>query len=432
MIGKAKRGVVKDEQFPGAGKYEHKVYMGLEGPKYTMARKYDDAEGRVKERRSKLAKPDVDSPGPGYYDIQIKDSSPKYTIRKKLGASQSMKELRRPEVGDYNLRSEDFLEGLTGNKFTKSKRDDLIGDEKTNSKIGPGTYSPMADFITTSSPKFGFSKDSRFKYKINDKKNPSSPGPGKYEHKTFFGIEGVPHFTFYKDKKFNISKYEENKNPAPNKYFNDISYKTSTPVYTMPKSTREQYNVNKVFMSFPGPTKYSPQFQFLSRMLRVPHWGVGTGDREEKKEFANKIKAISDSVGPGRYNLQNGVFPGGPKYTIRLRMSKSQKNYCPSPTRYNPGLTLRPKEPIYSIGKEERGDDLKQIKKDDYPGPGKYNIKDSTGTTTMYSFPKAAKQKELTLSNLGQGKFYKIPCSFNDLNDFTRNHGTWDPQYKWV
>ena len=91
---------------------------------------------------------------------------------------------------------------------------------------------------------------------------------------------------------------------------------------------------------------------------------------------------------------------------------------------------MRHKEPYYSIGKEQRGDDLKLVKKNNYPGPGTYNIVE-LNLSPKYSFSRDNYSQKKKLNVPGPG-FYKIPTSFDYISDLTRSQGTFNPIYRYV
>ena len=94
-------------------------------------------------------------------------------------------------------------------------------------------------------------------------------------------------------------------------------------------------------------------------------------------------------------------------------------------------MNHRHKEPSYSIGKGLREDELKLVKKNDYPGPGAYRIVDFSSVAPKYTFPKDDQLKKKQVDNPGPG-FYKIPTSFDYISDLTRSQGSFDPNYRYV
>jgi len=123
-------------------------------------------------------------------------------------------------------------------------------------------------------------------------------------------------------------------------------------------------------------------------------------------------------------------MPQGPKYTIRNVKKILKTRDEPGPGAYNAKTNNRHKEPSYSIGKEERGDDLKYVKRNNYPGPGSYKVVE-LNLSPKYTFPKDNYIGKKKYNVPGPG-FYKIPTSFDYISDLTRSQGTFNPIYRYV
>ena len=70
------------------------------------------------------------------------------------------------------------------------------------------------------------------------------------------------------------------------------------------------------------------------------------------------------------------------------------------------------------------------MKRNNYPGPGKYNTSE-LNLSPKYSFPKDASSSNKKIDFPGPG-FYKIPTSFDYISDMTRSQGSFDPTYRYV
>ena len=402
----------KKDQTPEPGKYEFPTYIG-EGPKYTMRELYN-VDGTKKEKRHKKAYRKKSNPGPGTYNIEDKSTGPRYTFRARY-KRRSNKRPKTPAVGSYELRNDKSLQVPTF-RFDKELRTNGNINTGALKFPGPGTYNINAFGMSTTSPKYSFSKSQRI-----DIKRPMTPGPGAYSHRSYIGKEG-PHLSFGRDKN---AHYEPNKNtnPEPGRYFKNIAYVPDSSKYSFPKSNRPEPGQNKERLNSPGPEKYNPNAFVSSTRKSFPSWRVGTSNRDE---IANKNKF----PGPGTYSIKNGLLPEGAKYTISKRLNGSKKPDYPGPCKYDIVTVHHPNEPKYSIGKEQRPDETKQTIKDNYPAPDKYKIQDVSMTRPI-SFPKGKKETSNKTFTPGPGS-YKIPCRFNDINDLTREKGIWDPTFRYV
>ena len=85
---------------------------------------------------------------------------------------------------------------------------------------------------------------------------------------------------------------------------------------------------------------------------------------------------------------------------------------------------------FFTFGVKGEDEHIKQVKKDNYPGPGTYNVKD------------AISGKTITISPIGNGNgkkgdypgpgSYKIPTAFDYLSTSTRESGAWNPNFRYV
>lgn len=402
----------KKDNYPEPGKYEYPTYIG-EGPKYTFRDKFD-ADGMKKEKRHKKAYRKKSFPGPGTYNVREGPNGPRYTFSARY-RKRSSKSVKVPGVGTYNLRDEKSLQ-VPSYKFDQEKRTNGNLNKSAMNFPGPGTYKLNAFGMSTVGPKFSFSKTQRL-----EQKRATTPGPGAYSHKLFVGKEG-PMLSFTREKN---GHFEPNKNfnPEPGKYFENIRYVPSTAQYSIPRSNRPEVGKMKSRLSTPGPEKYNPNPLLSSTRTSFPSWKIGTSQRDS---LCNDTK----TPGPGAYSIKNGLFPEGSRYTMSAKTRESKKDQIPGPGKYEIVMVQKGNEPKYSIGKEERGDDMKKVLKDNFPGPGKYTTKDCEMTRPI-SFPRDKKEKGNKNNFPGPGS-YKIPCRFNDINNITREKGIWNPTFKYV
>ena len=299
---------------------------------------------------------------------------------------------------------------------------------------GPGKYNQNIDTNVTTAPKYSFGKSDRFE-KLQPK-NPKIkkvivPGPGAYSNKKYIGEEG-PHYSFTKEKYNHSDSMDESmmrkilKYPSPGTYLKSIQFVSDKPKYTIPKMERKDDFNNKFRIQCPGPDKYSPNIDVSSSLKRAPSWLISKPENEKSKN-ANEEKP---SPGPGTYDLKYGNIPQGPIYTIKGNNEKIKIKEQPGPGAYNINDLNRPSEPKYSIGKEERGDDLKRVKRDGFPGPGAYNMV-NINLAPKISFTKDEKNNK-NLNNVPGPGFYRIPTSFDNINSMTRSCGGFDPSFQYV
>ena len=412
------------------GACEYKSFIG-EGPKYTFRKKFN-IDGTTDGKRHPKAYEIPPTPGPGAYEVKSELGGPKYTIGlKRMKKSLSQDNISVPGVGRYELRKDSQF-NIPCFRFDKEKRENLSMNKTALKNPGPGEYKSEKDNISTITPKWSFSKSGRFT-KIKPR-NPNLirlnvPGPGSYNFKDITGNEG-PWYTFKKDK-FNHSDcvdesmFNKIKNyPSPVTYNKNIDYIPDTPKYTIDKTDRNQMNkiISKFRISCPGPWHYNPNKNISSTLNRIKNCIISKSKRDEDDN--------QKFPGPGWYNIKNGEIPQGPKYTIRNVKKIIKVRDEPGPGAYDPKTGMRHKEASYTIGKEERDDDLKITKKNNYPGPGTYRVED-VDYSRKYSFPKDTYFRKKKLEVPGPG-FYKIPTAFDYISDMTRSQGTFNPIYRYV
>ena len=304
---------------------------------------------------------------------------------------------------------------------------------------GPNKYFFNIKGEATTTPKWTFSKEERFK-----RKKPKSaflrrtivPGPGSYTTQTFMGKEG-PHFTFGKDK-YNHSDaadeamFKKTKNyPAPGSYGTSRAYISDTPIYSMSKLQRKKVGSDKYLLSTPGPEKYHPDKYVCSTMKKNPVWSMGKANRDENEKVKGSKKIRVQTPGPGHYHNKIGNIPNGPQYSMAKKLQKKKKEEKPGPGKYEVVYVHFPSEPKFSFGKEKRKDEkIAQIIKDKYPGPSNYTITDSNFNNVGY-FTKDKRYKDNKFKTPGPGT-YRIPTAFDYIAEYTREKGNFNPVFKYV
>ena len=316
-------------------------------------------------------------PGVGKYNIRgsLKVPVVKFGTEKK---GLYFDNIVSPGPAKYNLREKEF--GKTNTKYSIPKGPRNI--EPRPFTPGPGKYDPLSNLTKTSSSKYSFPKDQRMHYVYN-----SNPGPDKYNTRKNLGEDA---------KKISISpcgrmptKY--NGFPAPNKYNPDYRVlKKKYPKYRIGTAKRPNlYNSN---VSFPAPNKYKIEDNFNSKNPKSPHWKIGTAKRPP-------LYIDNKTPGVGIYSLRNNKN-NGPKYTLRGKFEIKNKEKRPGVGQYNVGNSskvMMKKEPGWKIGKASREDLLTNDKRGN-PGPG----------------------------------MYCIPCSMVDVNDYTKEQGKFDENFRYV
>ena len=433
-----RKSFIKKSKTPGSGRYEYKTYIG-EGPKYSFGtihseenQKYNEDYEKIKEANKK---PDV--PGPGFYTIRDKSTGPRYSMYSRN--HESSKKLRKlkptkfevPGVGKYEVGKE-INSDLHGFRFGQEIRNNLLLNETALKYPEPGKYNIDYKSTCTKTPSWSFSREPRFPYmktENNKIKIDRYPGPGAYPVREYMGTEG-PFYTFSKlpESHMIIDKDEIKKSlefPSVGKYIKDINYIPDSPLYTI--STK--YRQKKKNISPPGP-KYNPSIEFSSTYYQSPKWAwsLSKVKRDENAIKINSKKREKITPGPGEYMYKTGAIPQGPHYSMGKILKKIKIVDFPGPGEY----TSKDKKPYlgYSMGKQERYEDLKNIEKEDLPGPGKYTIKD-VDLVKCFTFCKSKKESKRKDSFPGPGS-YKIPSSFNFINNMTREGGAYNPKFKYI
>jgi len=403
-IGSAIRGNKNLNNNPGPGQYDipNKVFNG---PKYSMATK----AGGFDPTKTSFA------PGPGQYNASTKNrpSSAKYTMRAKT--YEKNKDIT-PGPGNYNLRNDKEL-NVPSYKFGNDKKRGL---ENVNSRYvpGPGNYEYNADILHEKNPKFSFGRELR-----GDAKTYHTPGPGQYEYKKYIGNE-APKITM--SAKYRSAEGDTKYVPGPGQYneINTNKYRNKTPAYRIGTAKRDGLYRS---MDNPGPGQYGIDNSNKLVRPKTPAWKIGTGKRPDLNP------GDKSTPGVGNYNVSKGLG-NGPKYTILGKGNLlGVGNNNPGPGQYNDSSkVVKAKNPSWKIGTSQRDDDLKRIRREGYPGPGMYEYYDKTKINPpKYKFGSEKRGAASKNDNPGPGQ-YHIPCSFDDINDYTREQGQFDPNFRYI
>ena len=242
-----------------------------------------------------------------------------------------------------------------------------------------------------------------------------TPGSGKYEYKSFIG-EG-PKYSFYpklvktnekkkKYKRFNVpgpgsyniinnnqglkytmgykreKKIKILKSPSVGSYNLRKSSDFKAPASRFGKEKRENLNLNKTALEYPGPGHYS--FSSEKTSSSSPKWSFGPNDRNIKKKSKKNEDNDYQVPGPGYYKIQGYMGKEGNHYSFAKDkynhsdafdelISKNTINY-PTPTTYNRAyykyLSDTPKWSISKLSRKNIPSDKFKISS---PGPERYN-----------------------------------------------------------
>ena len=155
-----------------------------------------------------------------------------------------------------------------------------------------------------------------------------------------------------------------------------------------------------------------------------PSWRIGTGKRP-------KLYNTSIAPGPGMYNMSSRSTQG-PRYTLRGKYKLKTDNCSPGPGMYNNDTQKHLfRNPAWKIGTSQRNDDLKRVVRDGYPGPGNYRPIVKRKNSNNIKIGKEKRGFVLKKDTPGPGQ-YKIPCEFDNVNDYTRQQGKFDENYRYV
>ena len=146
------------------------------------------------------------------------------------------------------------------------------------------------------------------------------------------------------------------------------------------------------------------------------------------------LNDINDSPGPGRYNIRKNIGEEAPQYSIRIKNNEFGKEFMtPGPGKYNNDQLITYKHyPSWKIGTSSRNNDLKMKIKEGFPGPGAYQYYDKhLLSPPKYRFGTQKKYNDKFNDNPGPGS-YHIPCSIVEVNNYTREQGVFDDNFKFI
>lgn len=223
---------------------------------------------------------------------------------------------------------------------------------------------------------------------------------------------------------YNISMY--NKSNCPKFKMGTSQRGCSTPIMTKSRKSANQFSKYKIT---PGPGDYNPDQSLNKTLQHAPKWGMGFNDpNAEDPNWRNH----PISPGPGKYNTSEPMGKGA-KYSMAPKNEPKNTwlKSTPGPGQYNSGTDAALiKNPTWKMGTEPRADEMQNVLKENYPGPGRYYTKEVV-LGPGYTFHKEVKLKQNKNIQSGPGS-YKIPCSIADVNNHTRDSGRFDRQFRYV
>ena len=349
------------------------------------------------------------NPGPQNYSPQ------KLTIRfpiTKIGRAKRESEKKEPVPGpgSYNIPSK----FPTGFKYTMARRYSSKKKSELYSTPGPGSYNTLRK-----------SKSCLYSIglKHKDFKDLSSPGPGNYNIRKSKDLIKSS-YIFGKEKRLlsSIVSYRRSI-PGPGQYNKtDLNfYKPKQPSIKIGKYKR--FVSSFELSNTPGPGKYNLSNSLILLKKVEPSWKIGTAKRRPLIEIDKYVP------GPSKYNVIKKTKES-PKYTIGLKFKIKKDEDTPGVGRYNinNGYTLQ-HSPSWKIGTEKKLKNLKYYK--DTPGPGAYNTNSAGTFRAKFGYTKE-KRGYLAINNFPGPGAYHIPCSFEELNTYTRRTGKFNEEFRYI
>ena len=397
-IGTSERPKEPNLDVPGPGAYNIE-FNNPKGPSYSIASK------------PKKKAEEMETPGPAAYDPLNLNKKSSYTFGHKYKDKQNE---MSPGPGRYNIRTDkDLL--APSNVFGQEKK---LTSGNENKNPGPGKYNNnKIEYTNIQHPIYSFGRKKRVTDNIND-----YPGPGSYKHKEYVGKEG---------KKISMGIKLRSRSmeyiPGPGQYESknsDALFK-KLPDIKIGKASR--FSNSNIFSENPGPGQYNDADLVKNVKLNKPSWKIGTSKRKPLNEYV-------DSPGPGAYNIRKGVGDGSPQYSMRIKNKDSESRFVtPGPGRYNNDELNNYKHfPSWKIGTSKRDDSLKRQIREGFPGPGSYKSNDKhLASPPRYGFGSAKRYKDKYNDNPGPGS-YHIPCSIVEVNNYTREQGVFDENFKFI
>ena len=119
---------------------------------------------------------------------------------------------------------------------------------------------------------------------------------------------------------------------------------------------------------------------------------------------------------------------------IIIPKTKSIKNSLnpPGPGKYDidkADIDVYEHSPSWKIGTEKKIISLKFCK--NAPGPGSYTINSNKNFRPKFAYTKQ-KRGFLTINNYPGPGAYHIPCSFEELNSYTRIKGKFNNEFRYI
>ena len=425
-FGKAKKlELDKNDQLytPGPGNYKPKIFLNQ--PMWKIG---------TSQRPKEL---NLDNPGPGAYNIRYKfPDGPSYSMASKPKqnleiispgpASYNPLSLSHKNIFSFGQKYKTKLNEMTPGpgKYDIRKDKDLLvpssifGHAKTfdsdniNKTPGPDRYNYDINKINTQHPTYSFGREKRLFEFINE-----NPGPAAYKTKEYIGEEG---------KKISIgSKYvakSMDSMPGPGQYKTDNYYNVLNKLPSIKIGKEKRFSDLNIFADNPGPGQYKGSENVKYTKLNKPSWSIGTSVRKP-------LNDITDSPGPGKYNISRNLGDNSPHYSMRIKDNDLVKFDTPGPGRYNNDQFNTYKHyPSWKIGTSSRNDDLKE----QIPGPGSYQYYDKhLYSSPKYGFGTQKRSEDRYNDNPGPGS-YHIPCSIVEVNNYTRDQGNFDHNFKFI
>ena len=395
-IGTSQRPKDPNLENPGPGAYDIR-FKFPDGPSYSMATK---PQKFLEE---------MITPGPAAYNPLKKNEKQSYTFGHKY--KEKNKEIT-PGPGNYDLRKEkDLL--VPSSIFGHEKK---FESDNKNKSPGPGRYSGDINTTNLQHPKYSFGKEKRVTDKINE-----NPGPGNYMHKEYVGREGRKISIGLKFK----SKSTENI-PGPGQYTTDNYDPILKKLPDIKIGKANRFSTSNLFEDNPGPGQYdNDKVKYVK--VNKPSWKIGTSKRKP-------LSDIVDSPGPGEYNISKNIGDGAPHYSMRIKDKDGGVRFItPGPGRYNNDeLHTFKRYPSWKIGTSKRDDSLKRQIREGFPGVGTYQYFDKhLLSAPKYGFGTQKRYKDKYNDNPGPGS-YHIPCSIIEVNNYTREQGIFDDNFKFI
>jgi len=304
----------------------------------------------IRLKTATVTKSQMESPGPGYYDVKTTIGSKNHSVQKSIG-----------------------LRTFNGSIFSA---------HPGAGNPGPGSYSRDASVRFNKSPSYSI----RPKTHIPEFKD-QVPGPGHYAVKSSIGKGTGKTISFKCRPQEGTMAWV----PGPGSYKTRLAGSKSSPAFTMRPKT-ENFAAKSDFHTTPGPGTY-PVKEYIgksgpARSIAMRHSrsersirddGPGPGHYAPKRmshpktvtmKGSRKLLKMSheDAPGPGQYTVTPKT--SSPAFSIRLKTAiPAEKNENPGPI-YNPSVkSTKRSSSAYSI----RMKTSTESKYDITPGPGTYH-----------------------------------------------------------